>query len=192
MKTILALLATCFLSLAHAQTNQRSWDVRLSISGGTYPYLQDGGRFLQLHVLGPEFVENAYAADMLYQTKNPKIKIGIATSYIKVQQYRYGGFSWTPTSEGKHVIASEKITAVMPAFNYSYLIRKKSQLYSQVSVGAAFKTHKFYDKPATAHSIDPAFQCTFLGYRLGTRIGAFAEAGYGYKGILQLGISGTF
>lgn len=192
MKTVFTLLAIILLSFAHAQTTQRKWDVRLAIANSTYPYLQDGGHFLHLDILDPGFEENAYTADLLYQTNNPKIKIGLATSYINIRQYQYGGWSWTPTSEKTHVTAAQKIVTLMPAFNYSYLVRKKSQLYSQVCAGAAFTTHRFYDKEATTHSIDPAFQCTFVGYRLGGRIGAFAELGYGYKGLLQLGISGTF
>ena len=195
MRTYFLLLALPLFIAAQAQTTQRNWDVRLAISGGTHPYLQDGGHFLRLNIFTPEFEErDAYTADILHQTKNPKIKIGLAASYIKINQYHLAGWSWSgSTSDETHVMATQKITTVMPAFNYSYLLRKKSQLYSQVCLGAAFTAHRFYDdKARTEHTIDPAFQCTFLGYRLGRRIGFFSELGYGYKGILQLGISGTF
>ncbi|MDZ7738042.1 MAG: hypothetical protein U5K32_03030 [Bacteroidales bacterium] len=36
------------------------------------------------------------------------------------------------------------------------------------------------------------FQVSPLGFRLGKQIGAFAEIGFGYKGILNAGISAYF
>jgi len=193
MKIVFALLALSLFSLAHAQNSAKRWDARLAIGGGTYPYLQDnGGHFLQLSIFAPEYVETAYNGEVLYQTNNKKIKVGLAIAYTKVQQYHLSGFNWSGASDPAYLLATRKIAVLMPAFNYTYLLRKKSQVYSEVCLGTAIVKYETYKTGTAEHSVDPAFQCTFLGYRLGTKIGLFTEVGYGYKGILQLGVSGKF
>ncbi|HVX26096.1 MAG TPA: hypothetical protein VHB70_07125 [Parafilimonas sp.] len=192
MKAHLTLLAIFLFFVAGAQTKEKNWDVRLAIGVGTYSFLQDGGRFLSFDIFGSNPVEDAFNAGIFYKLKDSRIKLGLVTAYTSVKQTYTDIFNFSGSAEAPHVVFKEKIFAVMPAFNYSYLIKKHSQLYSEICAGPAFSNKKQYEKGTTENKADVAFQCTVLGYRFGNQVQAYTELGYGYKGILQAGVSYGF
>lgn len=81
----------------------------------------------------------------------------------------------------------------MARTDYRY-VNHMIQLYSGISVGTSFAKTKPEDKAntKTASSTDFAYQVNAFGIRAGKNIGAFAELGFGYNGIVNLGVSAKF
>lgn len=86
------------------------------------------------------------------------------------------------------------LIAVMPAFEYHYFNRKIVQLYSGVQLGLFIYNQKYADyKSEIKHKeINFAFQVDAFGVRIGKQIGGFLELGFGFGGIVKIGISGRF
>ena len=85
--------------------------------------------------------------------------------------------------------------AIEPVFNYVY--KPAFQLYGYVGLGGTvvtFSSVKFDDgsKPDISRLPFINAHVTPLGIRFGKGFGGFAEIGYGYKGILNAGISCRF
>ncbi|MCF8236213.1 MAG: hypothetical protein K9G67_14550 [Bacteroidales bacterium] len=75
---------------------------------------------------------------------------------------------------------------------FSYLNASFFQMYSGVGAGITFNTDKFISTDNSENSDTQThfnFQINFLGLRVGNAFGAYAELGYGYKGIVNAGIS---
>ncbi|QIL41884.1 hypothetical protein G7074_23020 [Pedobacter sp. HDW13] len=81
----------------------------------------------------------------------------------------------------------------MARTDYRY-VNKTIQLYSGISLGASIAKTKPENGNSTntASSTDFAYQVNALGIRAGKNIGAFAELGFGYNGIINVGISAKF
>lgn len=81
----------------------------------------------------------------------------------------------------------------MARTDYRY-INRFLQLYSGVAAGVS--AGKSSPKSGTGgdsfSSTDFAFQVNALGLRVGHNFGAFAELGFGYNGIVSLGVSAKF
>jgi hypothetical protein len=86
------------------------------------------------------------------------------------------------------------LIAFMPAFEYHYLNKKIVQLYSGVQLGLFVYNQKYQDyKSEIKHKeINFAFQVDAFGVRVGKQIGGFIELGFGFGGIVKVGISGRF
>ncbi|MDA9057135.1 hypothetical protein N9K49_04750 [Flavobacteriaceae bacterium] len=86
--------------------------------------------------------------------------------------------------------------------DYRYISNKSFQMYSGLGAGYAFGKSsftledpnlEFKDKNKTDDKINYfTFHVTALGFRVGKKLAAFAEIGFGYKGILNGGISYQF
>ena len=50
----------------------------------------------------------------------------------------------------------------------------------------------YYEDQTTANSIQLGYQFTAIGFEYYNHVGIFIEAGYGYKGIANLGICYAF
>jgi len=75
---------------------------------------------------------------------------------------------------------------------FSYLNASFFQMYSGVGAGVTFNTDKFISTDGSENSDSQThfnFQINLLGLRVGNAFGAYAELGYGYKGIVNAGIS---
>ncbi|MFA5419677.1 MAG: hypothetical protein WC341_14595 [Bacteroidales bacterium] len=78
---------------------------------------------------------------------------------------------------------------------YRYVNRGIIQLYSGVSAGYQIGSEKLTAPVDSGLSNDTgsinriAYQANVLGIRIGKSIGGFAEFGFGYKGIINLGLS---
>ncbi len=86
------------------------------------------------------------------------------------------------------------LVAIMPGFEYHYFNRKLVQLYSGVQLGVFIYNQKYTDyKSEVKHKeINFAFQVDAFGVRVGKKIGGFIELGFGFGGIVKVGISGRF
>ncbi len=83
-----------------------------------------------------------------------------------------------------------------PEVSLSYVNRKSFRMYGLIGAGYTFgsekSTNELGEDNYTADYNHFNFQVSPLGFRLGKQIGAFAEIGFGYEGILNAGISGYF
>ncbi len=103
-----------------------------------------------------------------------KTEKGLFNSDWKTQVYDYAG----------------AMVAVEPTF--TYMENATVSLYAVTGLGGVF----IFDRrnPATNEKRTPfvTLQLTPIGIRYGRKVGAFAELGYGYKGIVNFGISTKF
>lgn len=88
-------------------------------------------------------------------------------------------------------------TTVALGFDYRYLNQEWVQLYSGLGTGITFSSDKgtIFDTGVTEKSGNTPyfnFQLNLLGVRVGKSLAGFAELGFGYKGMINAGISYSF
>ncbi len=91
----------------------------------------------------------------------------------------------------------KSITTVAVEAYYVYVFKKYIEAYTVFGIGPAFTTITTTNNPTpyvagsvvTTKSDGLRLQYTPIGIRLGGRIGAFAELGFGYKGLFNGGVS---
>jgi hypothetical protein len=126
---------------------------------------------------------NSYQLTYRYQTPK-KWSLGISANLLD------GWLSQNADVDLKH-------TSVVIGFEpkLSYLKKPYLDLYFFVGAGVVFNKNKTIvngENIASKLYLNPTTQITPLGIRVGKKVGAFAELGYGYKGIVNLGLSGRF
>jgi len=107
-----------------------------------------------------------------------------------------GSFSgkYDPVARGTY---EEQINTVAMEFYYIYFFRRYMEVYTIVGFGPGFyttTTNTFASASQPASSATEThnavrLQYTPIGVRVGGRVGAFAELGVGYKGLVNAGIS---
>ncbi len=91
-----------------------------------------------------------------------------------------------------------KATTFAIEFDYRYVVKETLQLYSGIGIGYTFGDEEFIQNPGSGQIIENGnvnhFNCqfNFFGIRYGKSFGVFAELGYGYKGVLNGGVSFQF
>ena len=89
-----------------------------------------------------------------------------------------------------------KYNTISLDLDYHYISKEKFQMYSGFGLAYTFESAKY--KGEVISSVGNGkdkyfnFQINALGFRYGKNFGVFAELGYGYKGILNLGLSYQF
>ena len=79
--------------------------------------------------------------------------------------------------------------------DFYYLKKRNLSLYALGGIGFFFVKSKYYDNSsviATGKNLDITMQLTPIGLRFGKSFGGFAEVGYGYKGIVNMGVNVKF
>lgn len=79
--------------------------------------------------------------------------------------------------------------------DYRYINNGYLKLYGLVGAGATLYSQKFVPNTGdseTNSKVHFNFQITPIGIKIGKTVGAFAEAGFGYKGILSAGLFANF
>lgn len=188
MKAVIALLLLVFTTTLHAQ--ERQWDIRIAAGASTRPYLHQGGAPLFLSVFQPEWKELSFTESVMHRLNNKHIRLGLSATQSVITQYHVPALFFSSGDDSKYAIRKEKVFTLLPSFQYSFLDNGSICLYSGVSAGLAFAITNQYDDELKRQSIQDAYQLTFFGFRLGNRIAGFINVGYGYEGVVQLGISG--
>ncbi len=129
---------------------------------------------------------------------NPNIALGIRGSYVK---YQHDG---TLSFNGGHNFKADwNITYItgMVDMNFIYLNREYVSLYAGLSAGVSQYNLKF-DKVSNPEYNDLlnkseqrlyfAYEIVAFGITFGKRIGGFAEVGYGYSGMMNIGFFARF
>ena len=124
----------------------------------------------------------------------PRIMLGVTLGYEQVKKSYVFAMEGAPRMVG----GKNDYLTVMADLQSRYLQVPSGilSLYWSVSIGAGFQKQKLSDFEYGSTKYDEtrfAYQVTPLGMTLGLRsFGAFAEVGFGYKGIFQFGLYGRF
>ncbi len=113
-----------------------------------------------------------------------KISVGLDGSYTKLK-----GFLKV---EGNAVGDINKhFYTIAPYVSYNYVKKGNLSMYSGIGLGYAFVKNVYTtdDGSEIKNTGEFAFHINAFGVRYGNKICAFAEAGYGYKGIMNFGVS---
>lgn len=80
--------------------------------------------------------------------------------------------------------------------DYRWIMGRSFQLYSGLGAGATLKrgTYTVTGEPESevTSRVRPTVHLNLLGFRVGGKVGFFAELGAGYKGVINLGLSAQF
>ncbi|MBC7554460.1 MAG: hypothetical protein H7257_10820 [Taibaiella sp.] len=140
---------------------------------------------------GPAYISARY---FLYRC----MSVGFGAGYLAQHGNNIELQSSQPTTVATY---SQKTTSIALELCYIYQYHKYFETYSYLGIGSAFTTTE-----TTPVSITPGgnsaaalvqqdaftFHYSPIGIRLGGRIGAFAELGFGYKGLVSGGLSFRF
>ena len=149
------------------------------------------------------------------QTDHKKINAISGATFISIRYFLYAylslGFTGGTISEqGQYsqsystsVIKStytQKVTTIAPEIYYVYTYKKYFEAYTLLGAGVAFTTVTTttratpYTPESSATSAYDGWkmQYTPIGIRVGGHLSAFAELGFGYKGLLNAGVSYKF
>lgn len=110
-----------------------------------------------------------------------RFSVGVQGSYIN------SNATYTTTS-GEFKGSNRYLTALLRG-DYRWLNRGV-QMYSGLGLGGSYLTSDVGGK--SDNSLGFAFQVNALGVRVGKRVGAFAEVGFGFNGIVTVGVSAKF
>ncbi len=86
----------------------------------------------------------------------------------------------------------DNFTTIMIRGDYHYRRTEMITMYSGIAVGACFVSTKNITNSEGLHpdnQTDFAFHVNAFGIRVGKTFGFFAEAGFGYNGIIQAGLN---
>lgn len=117
---------------------------------------------------------------------------GLDLSYQKVtNHFTYASNdSGNPEKKGEDAI---NMILIMPAAAFKYIHRPKFQLYGNVAAGLAIGSSEETVADGAPSIEDSttgfAFQINPIGVRVGRKIAGFAELGFGYRGIITVGLS---
>ena len=123
------------------------------------------------------------------------LSVGMSAGYIGEQGQNKQGYGFQSVTTSSY---SKKIVTIAFEINYLYRITKYMDTYTFLGVGPGFTTLE--TTPAnsqisvaaeaqTTRSDAFRFHYSPIGIRIGGRVGAFAELGFGYKGLLSGGLS---
>jgi len=98
------------------------------------------------------------------------------------------------TKSGRELTWNYYVITLMPRIDFIYLNKGIFSMYSGIQAGAALALFQDRQGGGTVNDfgISPAFHVNLFGMRIGKEIGAFMECGYGFRGIVNFGVSGKF
>jgi len=104
-------------------------------------------------------------------------------------------FANIETKAGLSLSYNFYIVSLMPQVNFYYMRKDMVSLYSGLAVGGSLLIEEDRNVNTTnTYETDLvfAYQANFFGFRIGKEIAGYAEFGMGFKGIINIGISGRF
>lgn len=123
---------------------------------------------------------------------NNRFSAGLELSYLTSSK----DINFKKADDEYNVHRKSAFFLVLPTAQYHYLNREKLQLYGNIGVGLLNYTIK-EEKNKGGETFDEnytsfAFQVNPIGLRVGQRFAGFAELGFGFKGIINIGASMRF
>ena len=189
---LILLIAFIFSTLtctAQCPSDKYQWDLSVSYgymnTGISYTDASQNGNKTIARYPQPAFFTVRY---FLYN----RLAIGVATG-VASEQGKYFDPNNLATQAGTYSASS---TTVAIELYYVYHFWKYVEVYTFAGAGPSFanmtssySSHGFGFPSETTSNTILKGQYTPLGIRFGGRLGAYAEVGYGYKGIVNAGIS---
>ncbi|MBE9483471.1 MAG: hypothetical protein IMY74_01420 [Bacteroidetes bacterium] len=121
------------------------------------------------------------------------LKVGITASYVHYtvqKEYTFASVGSVHTVEWRDAFISGLLSA-----DFHYLRKKNISMYSGVSAGICFVRSDILEGDSMIKMEDSnifAYHLNAIGVRFGHSVGFFLETGFGYKGILNGGLSFKF
>jgi outer membrane protein W len=144
------------------------------------------GIFITLGTFNAEYESGTGAILLGYRySAGEKFSIGIDGSYtkikeiLKIQSKPVGSFY-------------KQFYTIAPYVAYNYIKKEKFSMYSGIGLGYTFVKDEYTMDDGgneTNNSGEFAFHLSAFGVRFGKNIGGYVEVGYGYKGLVNLGVS---
>lgn len=124
-------------------------------------------------------------------TVKDRLMIGSTFAYQRIEDKWLSDENIT-FGESKNVFYT-----VASDLDYHYVFTNFFQMYSGVGVAYTFNQNNFIAKSSTIKSKNERdgyfnYQLDLLGFRVGKALAGFLELGFGYKGIVSVGISYQF
>ena len=191
---IVLIAATILFSIAgFGQTRRHD----LSIQYGVLSIDQVADIFEDLLLIGIT-LGNYYKDDM----KSTGVPF-LTYHYSANSRFGFGGaVGYYGSSGGLIAVGGDVVVGVFKESNYiaaaeldyHWVMRPGFQLYSGAGFGVRVRRGTYTDgaETDTVTKALPTFHLNALGLRMGKKVGFFAEAGIGYKGILAVGLNGQF
>ncbi|MGB5929113.1 MAG: hypothetical protein WBH03_13125 [Cyclobacteriaceae bacterium] len=168
-------------------------EIRVSYGWLTLPYLAE---------VSLDFISEELSGGN-YTSTNSRYSGGVAVAY---RHHMHERITWEVAFGyerarhdvllGNSLVGDNKATyyTLMGAFDFYYINNPNFQMYSGLSLGGSLRNQDAVVEGVPLSMSTPivAFQADLLGLRFGNRIGAFAEFGVGYEGLVKLGISSRF
>ncbi|WP_422005681.1 outer membrane beta-barrel protein [Roseivirga pacifica] len=183
---VLITLLTFTLS-AHAQDKGHN-EITLGIGGFTSnDFLNDVANLTSSG--GDLTYENSSTIGFLYITYGTAIAKNLMVNAIVGYQSISEDVLTNGSNDGE--VKRNYITTGLEA-DYAWIAKEKFRLYSGLGIAYTTQNDKYDGNNNNIEDGDDSFfnfQVNALGARFGDTIAAFAEVGFGYKGMLSLGVS---
>lgn len=197
-KSIIILGLLFFTFIAKAQENEKH-EFRVGYSDATFLIMGTGlsdafGDAIVSGIYGAK-IDNAEDStlgmfEIGYRNRiTERLKIGVDVSYLRTDK---SFETKLPNSGGiEHNKRRAQYFLVLPTIEFSYVRTSFINFYGSAAAGIIMMQTKEIDNTNayTDNATAFGFQVNPVGLRVGKKLGAFAELGYGYKGIIVAGIS---
>lgn len=95
-------------------------------------------------------------------------------------------------SEGERQVVRTSYYAAMARLSFTWFKVRNMLAYSEFSGGSSYSTAKNRSESIVEKKLSLAYQVNAIGFRLGGKLGAYLELGYGDAGIANVGMSLVF
>ncbi|HEY5746505.1 MAG TPA: hypothetical protein VIU12_10540 [Chryseolinea sp.] len=180
--------------MAHAQDEPKH-SIRLTYGTGTAAEFEDATDEVFEAVLsnGTRVSNTTYSGSLGIQydyTVSPKFSVGLGLVYETIKK----DVTVTTTTDVTYDEGySGKYTTILASATYSYMSKPKFGMFARVAIGPSFLKEKVSTTQTAENSATKfAYQISPIGIRAGQKLYFHAEAGYGYLGILAIGVGYRF
>lgn len=189
MKTILVLAAVALGTLAAASASAQEARHEVFVGAGDASMVFDlrdiGATIFSFGLISYDDPTGSFQMTAGYQNRfAPRWSAGVTASWARAD--RNVLFLDTPVDK-----LERRMWTAMAEARFHWLTRSSVDLYSSLGAGGAWTTDR-YEYVAKQTHFDPAYQLNLIGARVGRELGAFAELGFGWNGIVKAGLSGRF
>ncbi|RUT72211.1 hypothetical protein D0817_00910 [Flavobacterium cupreum] len=192
---VLSVLLLC-ATIAKAQDTEKN-EIRVGYSDATFIQLGDGfaDAFSNAIVSGLSGVKykdaknktiGMFEAGYRYNI-NERLKIGGDLSYLKSEDTFKAS-----TANAKSVTRNTNYLMGLATVEFSYIRTSLLNFYGSGGLGIISGSIKETGGSYSSNEVGFAYQINPAGLRVGKKLGAFVELGYGYKGIATAGINYRF
>lgn len=128
------------------------------------------------------FLEAGYR----YQISD-RFKVGADVGFMN--ENRTVTYTKNGTTKADTTKSTTRYVTVLPNVQFSYIKTAIIDFYGSASVGVIFAQTSYKNMNTRGNNTGFAFQVNPVGIRVGKKLGGFLEAGFGYKGLINAGLS---